>query len=159
MMSCKKVVLLIASTLFLSCTCVLSVQSKTPTVANVDYFLDSVQLNEFSIKGMSGNADSAERVMNYYIFVKREKKRSKFWAQIAAENGSPAAQFMLYQLTANSRNVDDQRRALFWLGMSANNGYFGADAVYKVCHSIEAKHNDVDSTPCFGPNAESVWPL
>jgi TPR repeat protein len=134
-------------------------QERDHFLANIDYSLSKESLLSLSDEGMEGSALSAAKVMNYYIFVKRDCKKSMVWALIAAENGSPEAQFMTYQLLADSRKHDDQRRALFWLGMAAKSGYLGADAIYSVCNSITARHTDHEKTPCFGPNAESAWPF
>jgi len=141
--------------------CPLGVRAQTQAVriANIDYSLDPVQLRQLSIEGMDGDTAAAEKVMNYYVFIERKRRKSVFWSIIAAENGSSAGQFMAYQLLANSRKIDEQRRALFWLGKAAKNGYFGADIIYRVCNSISAKHTDIDKTPCFGPKSENVWPL
>ncbi|TXI44066.1 MAG: hypothetical protein E6Q50_18200 [Lysobacter sp.] len=127
-------------------------------LANVDYSLTKDELEQLSREALDGSPEAATRVMNHYVALRKDRKKSLAWAVIGAENGSAESQYMAYQLFADSKAIDDQRRALFWLGKSAANGYFGADSVYKVCNSITSRHGDPDKTPCFGPKSDNFWP-
>jgi hypothetical protein len=128
--------------------------SENAILSNIDYSLTNYQVLKLSESSMDGDLVAAKRVSDYYEFVKKNKEKGMYWAMVGAENGSPEMQFRLFQKMASSSQINIQRRALFWLRRSASGGNENAKALFNFCAAIDAKMNDVDHSPCFGPKSE-----
>jgi hypothetical protein len=119
--------------------------------SNIDYSLTSKDIEKLSELAMNGSPEAASKIVDYYYLEKGDKKKSKFWALIGAENGSLSSQFVIFQLLSVSKSSNDQRRALFWLKRSAEGGYEKSVSTYAVCNSLDADLQNETKTPCFGP--------
>lgn len=133
---------------------VLAQEQGKPVLANIDYSLSSDDLAKLSAQALDGSIDAAERVSNYYHYIKRDEKQSLHWALVGAENGSTWLQLIVYQDFSESKKTHDHRRALFWLKRAADAGDQNAIDIYKTCNSLDSHLNNPQKTPCFGRDLE-----
>lgn len=128
--------------------------SERAVVTNINYKLSSQQVAQYSTEAMDGSPSATVSLIHYYLDVKRDTRKVKYWALIGAENGSAEAQFWAFTELGSSRDLSEQRRAFFWLKRSADQGYVSAVAIFKQCNSLTARQNDKQRSPCFGPGSE-----
>jgi len=81
---------------------------------------------KLSNEGWNGSGEAALRLSLYYGSVKLDLDKSEYWTTIAAENGNAVAQYNVWVQLNESNNVDDKKRAIFWLKKSADQGYANA---------------------------------
>ncbi len=129
-------------------------QEDTAVLANIDYSLSKEEFDRLAVSALEGAPADAQRIVEFFVFSRRDQKKAEHWARIGAENGSPESQFQMFQILSVSKKVDDHRRALFWLKKSAESGHEHAKIIYESCNSIDAKHNNPVHSPCFGPDSD-----
>lgn len=84
------------------------------------------EIIKLSDEGWNGSGEAALRLSLYYGSVKLDLDRSEYWTTIAAENGNAIAQYNVWVQLNESSNIDDKKRAIFWLKKSAEQGYSDA---------------------------------
>jgi TPR repeat protein len=156
-MNRKLVTLMLLSFFFVSSAAL----GQDTILVNVDYSLKEREISSLSLLALQGDGKAAERLVNYHLNrnTRKDFKRARYWAQIGAENGEPEAQFMYFNFLLDSKRIDEQYRALFWLRESARKGHKHAKMVLEECNSIDSRYSHAERTPCFGPGAESPFRL
>lgn len=66
-------------------------------------------------QALSGDAESAVRLGQYYVNAAVNIKEARYWFAIAAENGSVSGMYNLAFYLAVSAEVNDKIRAKYWL--------------------------------------------
>ena len=146
--------LLVAMLVFAVMVAEVKAQEDTAILANIDYSLSKEEFDRLAVSAMEGTPADAQRIVEFFVFSKRDAKKAEHWARIGAENGSAESQFQMFQILSVSRKVDDHRRALFWLKKSAESGHEHAKLMYESCNSIDARHDNPVHSPCFGPDSD-----
>jgi hypothetical protein len=122
-------------------------------VANSDYSLSTSEEARLMNLAYAGDAKAAMRLSNRFMddfsgSRNENVKRAMEWAVIGAENGSSEAEFQAFSLLSSSSDKGKQTRALFWLKRSAQHGNSDAQAILKVCPTVESVSQE---GACFGP--------
>jgi hypothetical protein len=107
---------------------------------------------QYSIDAMTGDPEAASKLSDYYLYEKNMDPKWKYWALVAAENGDAQSQFSEYNILAESGNLLDQRRALYWLKRSAEGGFVGATVELQRCFPSGAFESKQPG--CLGPNQQ-----
>lgn len=131
-------------------------QERSPevVVATVSYNLNYKEIFYLSNEAMAGSSDAALRLANFYWIMKKKNiNKARYWAIIGAENGSSEAQLRAFQTMRSSTNILEQRRALFWLKKSAEQGDRIASAILSACPDVSSKTGP-RAQPCYGPGSD-----
>ena len=80
---------------------------------------------------LSGDAESAFRLANYYESASADKQNTLYWLTIAAENGSANAQYKLGLELAHEEDKTSRVRAIFWLRRAEESGVSPANSFLK----------------------------
>ncbi len=123
-----------------------------------DYSLSKVEIERLSVDAYQGSSEAAYKILQHYAFAKKNPHKTKRWARIGAENGSPGSQEMMYRLLSFSADMNDQRRALYWLKRAAEAGDENAVSTYYYCDTLDAAYPNPAETPCFGPESFDYRP-
>jgi len=129
-------------------------ESEKTILATVSYALSREEIERYRSDAMAGSPEAATKLMNYYIFERKDAKKSDYWAIVGAENGSAESQFRMYQVLGISSDPLKQKRALYWLRQSSNNGYLIANKIFETCNSLTSRYTDEQHSPCFGPGSQ-----
>jgi len=129
--------------------------SRAETTTPYSYQLSVDQLEKNKSEALLGSAQAANKIVNHFwMRGVPDRKQTRYWATIGAENGDAESQFRLWQTLHISDSSADQRRALFWLRRAAQAGYHAAEAMLDDCNRWpDPSGTDVKSL-CFGSAAE-----
>ena len=103
----------------------------TYVMGNESLVLSDAQIKALEPQALKGSAEAAERLCDFYDFIRNDYAESMFWAQIAAENGGHINEYNYGFMLRGDPNPRNQQRARFWLERAAKNGDKKAEELLK----------------------------
>ena len=86
---------------------------------NQSLVLSDVEIKALEPQALRGSAEAAQRLCDFYDFVRMDRMERMFWAQIAAENGGHINEYNYGFMLHEDTNPRNQMRARFWLERAA----------------------------------------
>ncbi|GMO21722.1 MAG: hypothetical protein Ta2B_00540 [Termitinemataceae bacterium] len=100
----------------------------TPITGKVFYdltfYISNSEVEWLSLDAIRGDGEAAMRLMMHYGLAVHKRSESEYWTIIGAENGLDQAQMAYSDDIWDYRDTDTQKRAIFWLSLSARTGYY-----------------------------------
>ena len=100
-------------------------------MGNQSLVLTDAEIKALEPQALKGSAEAAKRLCDFYDFVRMDRVKSMFWAQIAAENGGRINEYNYGFMLHEDSNPNNQQRARFWLERAARAGDKEAEELLK----------------------------
>lgn len=90
---------------------------------NSSFVITPDRLASVRYKALSGDNDSAARLVSYYEFVRHDRAEALYWATISAENGNRGGMHTVATfLSEDGKGLESSVRARYWLERAAQEG-------------------------------------
>jgi len=109
----------------------IAMAGEQPAMLNADLSLTAEELERLPREAMEGSGEAGLRLFSFYQFLNYDRDESLFWLRLAAEHGSPKAQYNVGQFYKESKNPKDVQKAKLWLQRAADQGYTQAAEALK----------------------------
>jgi len=86
------------------------------------FMLDEPEIVSLGKSALLGSPTDAFRLYEHYNLVEIDLAKTRFWVQIAAENGHVVAQYNYAHLLLAEGGPAGQNRGVYWLKQAARNG-------------------------------------
>lgn len=81
---------------------------------NSGLVIPDAQIQQVEVAALQGSKEAARRLVNHYDYGVGDHVQALYWAEIAAENGDPVAEFNYGTLLRLKTDQMSQVRARFW---------------------------------------------
>jgi TPR repeat protein len=98
-------------------------ESSMPPYGNEqEYFIPENELHDLEEKALLGDGKAANRIANFYSYIKLNTRQTIYWLSIAVEDGYEKAIYNLGCFLSRSQDKNNRTRARYWLQIAVKKG-------------------------------------
>ena len=104
--------------------CSMETKNDSPISSGSIFALSTEEIESLSKSALSGDAEAAFRLYQYFSFSHHDEGKAMYWTGIAAKNGSSVGQ---YNFAFMLRDSGDFKEALYWANILKSRNYPDSD--------------------------------